>query len=103
MPLNEVRDEERLERITFIAAKATYTWDALCRAIEAHEAFRREVSDVVKAAKAYGFGERLERFIIPKPVDPLVEALGEINGEGGFDNFDHYARNIRASPRQARS
>ena len=75
---------------------------ALCRAIERHEAFRQEVSD---ALYDY-FGDehvecngRLSRFFIipaPKP-DPLVEVLEEISGEGGFDNYDHYAHNIRAA------
>ena len=27
----------------------------------------------------------------------LVEALTEISGEGGFDNFDHYAHRLRAA------
>ena len=55
---------------------------ALCRAIQQHEAFRQEVSDAVEAAKRTYGGHRqafdqLERFILPKP-DPLVEALGEL-------------------------
>lgn len=58
---------------------------ALCRAIEQHEAFRRDVSDHMsdvvnksRSGKYYtadALGEDLRRFIIPKPVDPLVEAL----------------------------
>jgi hypothetical protein len=57
---------------------------AHARAIEQHEAFRREVSDaVVFALKVYG-GHRtaldpLRRFIIPKP-DPLAEAWIEATG-----------------------
>ena len=60
--------------------KGGVVFKALCRAIEQHEAFRREVSDAVKcyihtvgldAAKYFG------RFIIPKP-DPLVEVLDEM-------------------------
>lgn len=27
----------------------------------------------------------------------LVEALTEISGEGGFDNFDHYAHRLLAA------
>jgi hypothetical protein len=80
-------------------------WEALCRAIEQHEAFRQQVSDVVyksltsivKGCAADAAGD-LSRFIIPKPKpDPLVEVLEEISGEGGFDNFDHYAYNLHAA------
>lgn len=55
------------------------------RALEAHdatlaefEAFKREVSDAVEFDKANYEGlcfPRLSRFILPKPVDPLVEAV----------------------------
>ena len=64
-------------------------YEALCRAIEAHEAFRQEVSDAVEDTKFMVethhesealmlMGNRLNRFIIAKP-DPLVEALSEID------------------------
>lgn len=61
-------------------------WNALCRAIEQHEQFKREVSDAVETVFdvindtyspwtfAYG---NLSRFILPKP-DPLVEALRDL-------------------------
>ena len=57
---------------------------ALCRAIEQHEAFRREVSDAVEAYLGHQSpwpDTSLRRFIIPKP-DPLVEALREVVGDG---------------------
>jgi hypothetical protein len=74
----------------------------LCRAIEQHEAFKQEVSDAVEAFKNGNMHTMndyiLERFIIPKPKpDPLAEVLEEISGEGGFDNFDHYAYNLHAA------
>ena len=50
---------------------------ALCRAIEQHEQFKREVSDAVEAffeASGFDATKGLIRFILPKPVDPLVEA-----------------------------
>ena len=57
--------------------------EALCRAIEQHEAFRREVSD---AAQVYEemcwpmWWEGFERFIIPAPKpDPLVEVLKDLS------------------------
>ena len=40
--------------------------------------------------------DAITRFIIAKP-DPLVEVLTEISGEGGFDNYDHYAHRIRSA------
>ena len=74
-----------------------YHFEALCRAIEQHEAFRREVSDAVKGSPLNVVAkERLNRFIIAKP-DPLVEVLQEITGEGGYDNFDHYAYRLRSA------
>lgn len=62
-------------------------WEALCRAIEQHEAFKREVSDAVEKLLAWPsirsqgiIVDSVARFIIPKP-DPLVEAWGEAWGE----------------------
>ena len=59
--------------------------EALCRAIEQHEAFRQEVSDAVTALLGRFLGDslsqgvingHLHQFIIPAPKpDPLVEAI----------------------------
>lgn len=75
---------------------------ALCRAIEQHEDFKQRVSFALKTFKDANMHTMhdylFEPFIIPKPKpDPLVEVLTEISGEGGFDNFDHYAHNLRAA------
>ena len=84
-PVNEVA-----EQIGEVRVDAYEGWsrgvperEALCRAIEQHEAFRQEVSDAVGA---YMFDPQsvtgpatmrhIQRFIIAKP-DPLVEALEE--------------------------
>ena len=57
---------------------------AHARAIEQHEAFAQEVSDAVediaKRREAQWLAAALDRFIIPKPVDPLVEALNKMPG-----------------------
>ena len=86
--------DEPLNR-TYIAHEALY------RAIERHEAFKQEVSDAVEAYLNPNnriYSHSLNRFIISKAKpDPLVEVLEEISGEGGFDNYDHYAHNIRAA------
>ena len=50
-------------------------------AIEQHEAFRQEVSDVVSGFFADDGFDRtglLRRFIIAEPVDPLVEIVDEV-------------------------
>ena len=57
-----------------------YYFEALCRTIEQHEAFKQEVSDAVEGyASMVGLDPKryFARFIIAKP-DPLVEALGEL-------------------------
>ena len=72
--------------------------EALCRALEQHEAFKQEVSD---AAQVYEemcwpmWWEGFERFIIPAPKpDPLVEIIELLNGEW---TPDEYANAIRAA------
>ena len=96
--VNEVRDERGF-RLNVEMQREDMAQEALCRAIEQHEAFRRDVSDAVTGFDEYGTEaawERLSRFIIAKP-DPLVEVLQEISGEGGYDNFDHYAYRLRSA------
>ena len=82
-------------RLSLFERSDSHIHEALCRAIEkheadkaahaatiegilkAHEAYKQEVSDAVES---YLSGSRssciLDRFILPKP-DPLVEAVGE--------------------------
>ena len=56
---------------------------ALCRAIEQHEAFRQEVSDVISelsfeyTSMGSYYADKLKRFIIAKP-DPLTGVIEEI-------------------------
>ena len=68
--------------------------EAHARAIEQHEAFRQEVSDAVQDAvdRKVSF-LKLRRFIIAKPVDPLVEVLDEC----GFGVSSNAADDIRAA------
>jgi hypothetical protein len=93
--VNEVRSEYPN------APDYTASHIALCRAIEQHEAFKQEVSDVVyrslmsiaKNCVADAAGD-LSSFIIPKPKpDPLVEIMEVLNGEW---TPDEYAKTIRA-------
>ena len=67
--------------------------EALCRAIEQHEAFRQEVSDALLNAS----GEPLERFILPKPKpDPLLEVIAECD-DGTWETKAEYADKFRAA------
>ena len=98
--INEILKERRIGGDCDTIYRATDATDeALCRAIEQHEAFRQEVSDAVE--KALGDGvhssiqDPLRPFIIPAPKpDPLVAALEGVT-------FDHYppndAKTIRAA------
>jgi hypothetical protein len=99
--VNEIEREEGEKELTTRIMRGLIMDLALCRAIEQHEAFKQEVSDAAEqyneAAAPMGW-EGFDRFIIPKPKpDPLAEVLEEISGEGGFDNYDHYAYNLRAA------
>ena len=85
--LNEVRDERGFKRSVEIQ-REDMAQEALCRAIEQHEAYKQEVSDAVTGFDEYGTEaawERLSRFIIAKP-DPLVEVIATALREGSpFD------------------
>lgn len=77
---------------------------AHARAIEQHEAFRQEVSDVCEnllactnANKRYGASLVLNRFIIAKP-DPLVEAIQAADeAHPGWESASDYAQHLRAA------
>ena len=78
--VNEVRASHGLTPYeNFYATPAAL--EAICYAIEQHEAFRQEVSDAVEmhcdAMDMFPQDTVLGRFIIAKP-DPLVDALGEL-------------------------
>ncbi len=89
-----VRKEDGHGYLNYDAALA-----ALCRAIEQHEAFKQEVSDVaammltepsIKPSVQWA----LTKFIIPQPKpDPLVEAMTAAFGEG-YEQLE--ADNLRA-------
>lgn len=79
-------------------AQYSTTIQALCRAIEQHEAFRQEVSEAVEKYLGHQSpwpDTSLRRFIIAKP-DPLVEAMNEsLDRLGAFDAEE--ANNLRAA------
>ncbi len=77
--------------------------EAIYRAIEAHEAFKQEVSDAVTALLDRFLGDglsqgvingHLHQFIIPKP-DPLVEVIKAMRDEPTpYVNSEVYANRI---------
>lgn len=79
--VNEVNVERGYEAYSnLINRRYDYAFEALCRAIERHEAFRQEVSDAVEKwdsnwnYRNAPYRDELLRFIIAKP-DPLVEVI----------------------------
>ena len=102
--LNEVRDERGYHPISESFTRKSAESEALCRAIEQHEAFRQEVSDAVQnyfdCERTGSFEEQgqaqsyLLRFIIAKP-DPLVEVMKDLGWEA--DVIDPYAKDLRAA------
>jgi hypothetical protein len=88
--VNEVRAEREQELWKGVGDRRGYgiVLEALCRAIEQHEAFRQQVSDavsyVIKFLGARHWAEtHLKEFINPAPKpDPLVEAFAALGWSG---------------------
>ena len=90
------------ERTLPIYADKGVLCEALFRAIEQHEAFKREVSDAVtKLIDRVSVNERqrvepaLSRFIIAKP-DPLVEAMQDWWDTDGYASIETFRAAIEA-------
>jgi len=100
--LNEVLAERVHWQMTGTRAENA-SLEALCRAIEQHDAFRQEVSDVVTALLDRFLGDslsqgvingHLHQFIIRKP-DPLVEVIKAMRDEPTpYVNSEVYANRI---------
>jgi hypothetical protein len=105
--VNEVEREECEKELTPRIMRGLIMDEALCRALEQHEAFRQQVSDVVyksltsivKGCAADAAGD-LSRFIIPKPKpDQLVRVINEViyaQPHGDIDEV-RMANNFRAA------
>ena len=99
--VNEVRAEREQEIWKGVGDRRGYgiVLEALCRAIEQHEAFRQEVSDALLIYSPENRNPALGRFIIAKP-DPLVEIMEQcstVDAEEGETYEDAMVRNIRAA------
>jgi hypothetical protein len=94
--VNAVRAERGWEPLP-ILYRNNCEAEALCRAIEQHEAFKQEVSDAVEDYHYAGRPEiyfGFDHFIIPKPKpDPLVKAMEKMgwyiapNGPADAEKF----------------
>ena len=98
---NEVLNERGMAGRSCID-RDIYTHEALCRAIEQHEAFRQEVSYAVEAVLdryyVLNIEDILSQFIIPKPKsDPLVAVLHEVDTGPEWDSPEDYCNKIRAA------
>lgn len=97
--VNEVAQDVRYEPDDFEEERRD-VFKALRRAIEQHEAYKQEVSDAVEKLSAAMLSpyvdELLARFILPKPVDPLVEAVEAVGERLGTATWKEYAAELRA-------
>ena len=75
--VNEVFQERDLSLDSYLNRISNSYHEALCRAIERHEAFKREVSDAVVELGCWPSTVDLGRFVLPEPVDPFVALVGE--------------------------
>jgi hypothetical protein len=107
--VNEVRAERQQEIWKGVGDRRGYgiVLEALCRAIEQHEAFKQEVSDALEEYKAdqpyvwkQSASDYFDRFIIPRPEpDPLVRVINEViyAQPDGDINEATMAKGIRAA------
>lgn len=102
--INTVLVERGGEKSLHIFRKTLSSNEALCRAIEQHEAFRKEVSDAVELSigrsghdglRAGHINEYLGRFIIAQP-DPLVEAMKDLSWDEETA-AEEWANDLRAA------
>ena len=100
--VNEVRAEREQEIWKGVGDRRGYgiVLEALCRAIEQHEAFKQEVSDTVEnLLEEYPrsfLRDYLVQFIIPKPEpDPLVEVLLDMELSSDQEEGQHDAKWLR--------
>ncbi len=97
--LNEVWKERGYPPEDKVRREDLPAHEALCRAIEQHEAYKQKVSDAIVSEYLYAeyAPERMQAFIIPKPKpDPLVEAIEQIPTSALTSAFV-YAAKIRAA------
>jgi hypothetical protein len=98
--VNKVLEGKALDNTPFTRLPTAVSSLVLLRAIEQHEAFKQEVSDVMMYIRALypSLPRNFYRFIIPKPKpDPLVEAVHEVDTGPAWDSPEDYCNKIRAA------
>lgn len=104
--LNKVNTERNKKGATFVYVdrSSCVLTEALCRAIEHHEQFKRDVSDKVEAVLNCKSRHdelicirELASLIPPKPVDPLVEALNAVRDNPCIRDTAEIANDLRAA------
>ena len=95
--VNEVTFERGGRPYISLARMGDAKVEALCRAIEQHEAFRQEASKLAQFVVSGASPDMLAPLIIPAPKpDPLVDAMNDI-GIGVYENIKtEYADTLRA-------
>ena len=99
--VNEVNAERNRPNWRYLERSEDLASEALCRAVEQHEAFRQvvncEMLEYRKWCKSVGlqFPLLLERFIIAKS-DPLAEVVAECDGTL-FSKQSDYVEALRAA------
>jgi hypothetical protein len=91
--VNEV-STNKLRNLAWCPPLAT---KALCRAIEQHEAFKQEVSDVLEEVcdlEQWPLHPKLWRFLPPKS-DPLVEIIKDVLASPGALTDEQIAQHVR--------
>ena len=96
--VREVLTERDLSDKRAVRREVSPYTEALCRAIEQHEAFKQEVSDVMTYIKALypTLPRNLNRFIIPKPKPKPDPLLGIVEWLGGpvWGTREEYVKEI---------
>jgi hypothetical protein len=103
--VNEIECEEGVIEPTPRIMRGLIMDEALCRAIEQHEAFKQEVSDAMTYIKALypTLPTNYDRFIIPKAKpDPLAEMLEKDFG-GYMPDADDFRAALEARGLEIRS
>ena len=101
--VNEVRALEGRGPTSLAVMNGQYSFNALCRAIEAHEADKKAFSDVakkvvamIKNGESYNAIDLISPFILPEPeLDPLVEAMSEAMCGVPGEDYTQPAKDLR--------
>lgn len=97
--VNEVSDEFEVPGYHTFDRNFSPVHEALCRTIEQHEQFKRQVSDKVEAAKRVYGGHReafdqLDDLILPKPDNQLRSTAADRLVYASSDHFCNRKKNL---------